>query len=175
MTGVKIAGLPVASIAATIATIIMIGAMIGTPRSATAQATSASAPSAVVSYEFFKTRVQPIFLKQRGEHARCYGCHILSNRIFHLETLSPGSTDWTDEQSHKNFQSAQEVVNSEDPIASKLLLHPLAPEAGGDPFHSGGRQFASQNDPDWLAMAEWVRGLRTEPASSSLPLSQPLI
>src|SRR5216684_3002398 len=124
-----------------------------------------------LSFEFFKTEVQPIFLKNRTEHARCYGCHILSNRIFRLEPLSPGSTDWSDEQSRRNFQSALEVVVPGDPASSKLLLHPLSPEAGGDPFHSGGRQFASQNDPDWLVIAEWVRGVRTgisEPAPQAL-------
>ena len=36
-------------------------------------------------------------------------------------------------------------------------MHPLAPDAGGDLFHSGGHQFASQDDPDWQAMAAWVR------------------
>jgi hypothetical protein len=39
-----------------------------------------------------------------------------------------------------------------------LLIHPLAPDAGGDKFHGGGRQFASQEDPDWKIVAEWVRG-----------------
>ncbi len=131
-----------------------------------------STQTAGLSFEFFKTKVEPIFLKNRIEHARCYGCHILSNRIFHLERLSPGSADWTGEQSQRNFQSALELVVPGDPASSRLLIHPLAPEAGGDPFHSGGRQFASQNDPDWLVMAEWVRGIRTEPASGSA--SQPL-
>jgi YVTN family beta-propeller protein len=134
------------------------------------QTTSESAPAASLSYEFFKTKVQPIFLKNRNEHARCYGCHILPNRLFHLEPLSPGSADWTDEQSRRNFQSAEQVVVAGDPASSWLLLHALAPEAGGDPFHSGGRQFASQNDPDWLMMAEWVRGpakTASEPVSQS--------
>ncbi len=36
-------------------------------------------------------------------------------------------------------------------------MHPLAPEAGGDVFHSGGHQFASQDDPDWQVLATWVR------------------
>jgi YVTN family beta-propeller protein len=134
-----------------------------------AAASSAQTPS--LSLEFFKTKVQPIFLKNRSEHARCYGCHILSNRIFRLEPLSPGSTDWSDEQSEKNFQSALEVVVPGDPASSKLLLHPLSPDAGGDPFHSGGRQFASQNDPDWLVIAEWVRGVST---GISEPAPQPL-
>ena len=35
-------------------------------------------------------------------------------------------------------------------------MHPLAHEAGGDEFHSGGRQFLSKDDPDWKAMAAWV-------------------
>ena len=126
------------------------------------QTTSDSPLGVTLSFEFFKTKVQPIFLKNRAEHARCYGCHILSNRILHLEPLSPGSLDWSDEQSHKNFQSTLEVVNTEDPAASKLLLHPLAPEAGGDPFHSGGRQFASKDDPDWRVMAEWVGVIHRE-------------
>jgi YVTN family beta-propeller protein len=143
--------------------------------SAAGQATSNSTDANSLSYEFFKTKVQPIFLKNRGEHARCYGCHILPNRILHLEPLSPGSADWTDEQSRKNFQSALEVVNTDDPASSKLLLHPLAPEAGGDPFHSGGRQFASQNDPDWRVLAEWVRGMRPIASSETAPQPRSLI
>jgi YVTN family beta-propeller protein len=129
----------------------------GTSQLVAEQAAPESSQTAALNYEFFKTKVQPIFLKNRAEHARCYGCHILSNRIFHLETLAPGSRDWTEEQSQRNFKSALELVVPGDPVSSKLLLHPLAPEAGGDAFHSGGRQFASQNDPDWLTMAEWVR------------------
>src|SRR6266849_7446897 len=135
------------------------------------QEAASSTQIPALNFEFFKTKVQPIFLKNRGEHARCYGCHILSNRIFRLEPLSPGSANWSDEQSQRNFQSALEVVVPGDPASSKLLLHPLSPEAGGDPFHSGGRQFASQNDPDWLVIAEWVRGVRTgisEPAPQAL-------
>src|ERR1700674_794447 len=136
-----------------------------------AQAASSSTQTGGLSFEFFKTKVQPIFLKNRAEHARCYGCHILSNRIFRLEPLSSGTTEWSDEQSQRNFQSASEVVVPGDPASSKLLLHPLAPEAGGDPFHSGGRQFASQNDADWLVIAEWVRGVRTG-ISESAPITR---
>jgi YVTN family beta-propeller protein len=43
-------------------------------------------------------------------------------------------------------------------------MHPLAPESGGEAFHSGGRQFASQNDPDWLKIADWVNSLKSPPA-----------
>jgi hypothetical protein len=38
------------------------------------------------------------------------------------------------------------------------LQHPLAPEGGGDVFHSGGRQFATKDDPDWKTLADWVNG-----------------
>ncbi|WP_220089848.1 YncE family protein, partial [Pseudomonas aeruginosa] len=105
----------------------------------------------------FKTTVQPIFLKERPGHARCYGCHTASNRVFHLAALSPGLTDWTEEQSRQNFQSASQLVVPGKPQSSRLLVHPLAPEAGGDAFHSGGRQFASQEDPDWMVLAQWAR------------------
>ena len=108
-------------------------------------------------FEFFKTTVQPIFLKERPGHARCYGCHTASNRVLHLASLSPGLTDWTEEQTRQNYQSASQLVVPGKPQSSRLLIHPLAPEAGGDAFHSGGRQFASQEDPDWIVLAHWVR------------------
>jgi YVTN family beta-propeller protein len=113
--------------------------------------------SSVLDFDFFKSMVEPIFLKERPGHARCYGCHSEANRIFHLEQLSPGSTTWTEEQSRRNFQTVSRLVTPGNPYASLLLIHPLAPEAGGDGFHSGGRQFETQNDPDWLTLAEWVR------------------
>ena len=120
-----------------------------------------SVTAEALDFQFFKTRVQPVFLKERGGHARCYGCHILGNRNFHLETLLPGDSTWTDEQSRRNFENAVQQVVPGNPTSSRLLIHPLAPEAGGDPFHSGGRQFSSQTDPDWLVLADWVRGLRS--------------
>ena len=121
------------------------------------QPNAAQAP-APLDFAFYKANVEPIFLKERPGHARCYGCHSDANRIFHLEKLPPDAAAWNDEQSRNNFQSAVHLIVSGNPGLSPLLLHPLAPEAGGDAFHSGGRQFASQNDPDWLTLAEWARG-----------------
>lgn len=124
-----------------------------------------------LDFQFFKTKVEPVFLKDRPGHARCYGCHSLSSRIFRLQTLSVGQTTWTEEQSRSNFENALNQVVPGDPYSSALLFHPLAPEAGGDIFHSGGRQFATQNDPDWLAMADWVRGARSETSIDNKPRS----
>jgi hypothetical protein len=109
-----------------------------------------------LDFEAFKSRVEPIFLEKREGHVRCYTCHSENNNGLHLERLSPGATTWNDEQSRKNFQSVSGLVASADPAASKLLIHPLAPEAGGDLFHSGGRQFETKNDPDWKILAQWA-------------------
>jgi YVTN family beta-propeller protein len=122
---------------------------------------SAAAGNGPLSFEVYRTSVQPVFLQEHHGHARCYGCHISSNRVFRLATLSRGHVDWTEEQSRLNFQNVSQLVTPGKPEQSRLLMHPLAPEAGGDAFHSGGRQFATREDPDWLAMADWVRSEST--------------
>jgi hypothetical protein len=111
-----------------------------------------------LDYEFFKSRVEPVFLTKRPDHARCYVCHVESNNAFHLERLAPGARAWTEEQSRRNFEMVSILVNPGDPDTSRLLLHPLGPEDGGDVFHSGGRQFASKRDPAWRTLAAWVNG-----------------
>jgi hypothetical protein len=122
----------------------------------TQQPPTSSAKSSL-DFEFFKTRVQPIFLTKRPGHARCYVCHS-AGTSFRLQRLSPGASTWNEEQSRRNFEAAQREVTPGKPLASPLLLHPLAPEAGGDQFHSGGKHWDSQDNPEWQAMAEWVRG-----------------
>jgi hypothetical protein len=117
---------------------------------------SRAAPS--LDFDFFKARVQPIFLQKRDGHTRCYVCHAESNNAFRLERLAAGASAWTEEQSRKNFEMAAILVNPGDPATSRLLQQPLAPEVGGNVFHSGGRQFASKDDPNWKILADWVNG-----------------
>jgi hypothetical protein len=121
-------------------------------------AITAAATAPKLDYEFFKSRVEPVFLTKRPDHARCYACHVESNNAFRLERLSAGAGGWTEEQSRRNFEVVSILVNPGDPDTSRLLLHPLAPEGGGDVFHSGGRQFASKRDPAWRTLAAWVNG-----------------
>ena len=120
-------------------------------------ASSAAAQS--LDYAFFKSSVEPIFLKKKPDHVRCYVCHSeRSNNSFKLEKLPEGAKFWTEEQSKRNFDVVSRLVVPGDPGKSLLLLQPLAPEAGGNAYHTGGRQFASRDDPDWKTIARWVRG-----------------
>jgi hypothetical protein len=112
-----------------------------------------------LDYELFKSRVQPVFLEKRPGHTRCVVCHSeRSNNAFRLEKLAPGATTWSEAQSRRNFAMAARLVVPGDPRAGLLLMHPLAPEAGGSAYHSGGRQFASRDDPQWKILSQWARG-----------------
>src|ERR1700720_961002 len=105
---------------------------------ANGQPAGSPAAADTLDFEFFKTKVQPIFLAKRPGHARCVSCHGSSTApaVFRLQPLAPGSTTWTDEQSRKNFEVVSALV-APGSLQSPLLTHPLAEQAGGDFFHSG--------------------------------------
>jgi hypothetical protein len=117
-------------------------------------------PAPELDYAFYKARVEPIFLRKKPGHTRCVVCHSESNNFFKLQPMSPGAKTWSEEQSRKNFETVSKLVNPGEPMLSRLLMHPLAPEGGGDVFHSGGRQFMSVHDPDWKIMAAFVNGAK---------------
>jgi YVTN family beta-propeller protein len=124
--------------------------------------------STTLDFEFFKAKVQPIFTTKRQDHARCVSCHI-SGTPMRLQPLSPGNGTWDDEQSRKNFDTVRARVLAGNPLKSKLLTHPLAEEAGGDPSHDGGKHWKSQDDPEWQVLAAWVRGDTLNKTTSAPP------
>jgi len=121
-----------------------------------------------LDFEFFKNEVQPVFLAKRNNNVRCIQCHVRSSG-FRLQALEEGALFWNDAQSRFNYASSRAfVVPGRDPLQSRLLTHPLATNAGGDPFHGGGQHFASRDDPEWRIMADWVAGADARKAPSDV-------
>jgi len=113
--------------------------------------------STSLDFEYFKARIQPILMAKRQGNARCISCHTTGTPM-RLQPLAPGAATWTDEESRKNFEVIRPRVFAGEPAKSKLLTHPLAETAGGDPIHDGGKHWKSQDDPEWQTLAAWVRG-----------------
>ena len=112
-----------------------------------------------LDYDAFKATVQPLLTEKRPGHARCITCHS-TGTAFRLIRLPAGRTAYTEEESRKNFDMASRFVLPGVPMKSRLLLMPLAHEAGGTEFHPGGKHWTSQDDPEWQALAAWVNSAK---------------
>ena len=69
-----------------------------------------SAASPALDYEYFKTKVQPIFLTKRPGHARCIACHG-SGTPLRFQPLPPGSTGWDDSDPRAKSAKADQLVD----------------------------------------------------------------
>jgi YVTN family beta-propeller protein len=121
------------------------------------QAPAAPPATPALDYDFYKARVQPLFLEKRDGRARCVTCHAGSATL-RLQRMSEGATDWTEEETRKNFEAVKLMVVPGSPGASRLLRHPLSRAAGGDIFHGGGQHWTTKSDPDWKVLEQWVNG-----------------
>jgi hypothetical protein len=121
-------------------------------------------PPSTLDYASFKSRIQPLLAEKRPGHARCITCHS-TGTAFRLQRLPAGRSAYTEEESRKNFEAVARVVVPGVPAKSRLLTMPLAHEAGGTEFHPGGKHWATQDDPEWKTIADWVKN-----AAAPLPL-----
>ncbi len=125
---------------------------------APAQAPAAAAePAKNLSFEVYRTQIEPILLKKRPGNVACVTCHGggASSQL-RLQPLLPGAMEWNEEQSRKNFDAIARFVVTNNPLRSRFLRHPLDMAAGGDPFHGGGKHWHSQSDPEWQLLSNWV-------------------
>lgn len=128
-------------------------------RAAEPGAERAAAPTPP-DFEFFRTCVQRIFLDREEDRMECAACHGGGFRGFAQE-LPEGRDYWNEEESRENYGVIVRYVEPGRPLASRFLTHPLDPHEGGDNYHSGGRRWQSQDDPEWQMLAAWVRGEET--------------
>ncbi len=120
--------------------------------------TALLAQPATLDFDYYTANVEPIFLQKKAGFTRCVVCHADGGGVSFLQELSPDADTWTAEQSRLNFDAVSRLVTPGAPNTSRLLLHPLEPDAGGDEFHNGGRQFASRDDPWFTTIEGWVLG-----------------
>lgn len=121
-----------------------------------------------LDYDFFKAQVEPILTTKRDGHARCMSCHASVPR-FRLRPPSPGAATWNEKDSRANFNLLRSRVVPGKPEQSRLLRHPLAEAAGGDPHHDGGKHWLSKDDPEWRTLAAWVSGATLANPGASAP------
>lgn len=120
---------------------------------ATGNPNAGAEPSVDVDFEFFRACVQPIFVNPIENAMPCTECHSGQFAI-----PNPDNSYWTLEQSRQSFQELMTFVDPGRPDYSRFLHKPLHPNEGGDLMHNGGRRWYSKDDPERVALEDWVRG-----------------
>jgi YVTN family beta-propeller protein len=123
-----------------------------------ATANPATPAASTLDFAFYRDHVEPLFLAKRPGNVRCVACHIRGAGTLRLEPLETNGFGWSEEASRKNFAAVQRFVVPGSPRASRLLRHPLAKEAGGDPFHGGGRHWGGEQSLEYRVLEAWVKG-----------------
>lgn len=125
-------------------------------------AAQASAFPTAADIEHYRNTVESVFLADRGGTvpgmAACVMCHTWQTSVrFSLETPATDA-GWTVEQSRRNFDVVTKLVNTAAPATSRLLLKPLAANAGGM-GHTGGDYWTSRTESEYLAVLKWIERL----------------
>ncbi len=115
--------------------------------------------SPTVDFDFFQSCVQRIFVTTTPGALPCAECHTSGAAGF-ARTIGDGRDFWNEVESRRNFSVAMRLIEPGEPTRSRLLMHPLAFEGGGDYTHNGPRRWTSMDDPEWQMLAGWVRGER---------------
>lgn len=130
-----------------------------------ANASSNRGAASAADVDFFRKNIEPLFMRARGGtmpgYASCVMCHTWQTKLrFSLQTPATDA-GWTVAQSRANFDIITRLINTAKPEASRLLIKPLAPNAGGS-GHTGGTYWNSRDDPEYQAVLTWIRSLPTD-------------
>jgi hypothetical protein len=126
-----------------------------------AAAELASEPEVALDFDFFRHCVQQVFVTATPGALPCIECHGGGGAMGFAGSLGEGRDFYDEEESRRNLRVAMRLIEPGEPTRSRLLMHPLAYEGGGDYTHNGPRRWRSMDDPEWQMLAAWVRGERT--------------
>ncbi len=131
-------------------------------------------PGAVLNYDYFVKRVEPILSQVGPDGKACVICHA-SHAIFKL-TGPDEQGKFLPSMSEQNYKYAMRVVDISDPRHSLILVKPThAAETGGNitdyyASHNGGQRWKG-NDNSWQykTILEWIEGASLQTAQNKPP------
>lgn len=99
-----------------------------------------------VDYEFFAACVHPVMYQVTESGLACANCHV---------------AEFAQADPEESWVAVNRLIEPGHPTRSRLLMHPLHPDGGGDYVHNGVRRWRTQSDAEWQMLAAWVNGEKT--------------
>lgn len=131
-------------------------------------------PNAVLDYDYFVKKVEPILAQTGPDGKACVICHA-SHAIFKL-TGPDEQGKFLPSMSAQNYKYAMRVVDISDPRHSLILVKPThKPETGGNvtdyyASHNGGQRWKGNEDSwQYKTILEWIEGARLQTAENHPP------
>ncbi len=131
-------------------------------------------PGAVLDYDYFVKRIEPILAQTGPDGKACVICHA-SHAIFKL-TGPDEQGKFLPSMSEQNYKYAMRVVDISDPRHSLILVKPTHPaETGANvtdyyASHNGGQRWkGNANSWQYKTILEWIEGARLQVAANNAP------
>jgi hypothetical protein len=112
-----------------------------------------------LDFAFYNSCVQEMYRNPKYGQLSCVECH--GGGFTGFAPNAANGVAWTEQEARRGFEAIQRLIVPGNPVQSRWLLKPLHPDGGGSYTHNGVRRWQSRDDPEWLKMAEWVRGERS--------------
>jgi mono/diheme cytochrome c family protein len=117
----------------------------------------------------FRNRIWPI-MENRG----CVVCHGAGGAGQHAMDLSIGDAEDEEEAEENRVTSMAQHMNFMIPEASTILRKPLGERLGGL-SHVGGQVWTGQDDPDYLAIFQWIVASNPALSAAAAPAASDLV
>src|SRR6201996_7350624 len=124
-------------------------------------------PGAVLDFNYFVEKVEPILAATGPDGKACVMCHA-SHVIFRLHPPEADGT-FSPQDSEDNYKYAMRVVDINNPSHSLMLIKPTRPtDSAGDvsdylATHNGGQRWpGNQSSWQYKTILEWIRGARLQ-------------
>ncbi len=130
-------------------------------------------PGAVLDFNYFVAKVEPILATTGADGKACVMCHA-SHVIFRLQPPN-AEGQFSPQDSEENYKYAMRVVDINDPEHSLMLIKPTRPtDSAGNvsdylATHNGGQRWpGNQSSWQYETILQWIRGANLQAKSLEL-------
>ena len=122
------------------------------------------------SFDFYHQNIDPLLVRplcypNAIGNTSCIICHTWQTSLrFQLENTTDtlDGWAWSEGQSQMSYEVVPQLINTSDPVSSKLVRKPLAAQVGGE-SHTGGTYWESTDDAEYQVVRDGIEMLLEGP------------